>query len=118
MTVEPGSKDRLVQVIGSDEATIELAKSLIEETIQRNASPEPVEVTTSTTSETNNNNTWISRMSGKAELGTYSYTVEVRKYLNSKKENFARIFNKFSWCSGYHIRLTRGRSPVRSRAKT
>ena len=24
----------------------------------------------------------------------------------------------FSWCSGYHIRLTRGRSPVRSRAKT
>jgi len=75
--VEPGSKDRLVQVIGSDEATIELAKSLIEETIQRNASPEPVEVTTSTTSETNNNNTWISRMSGKAELGTYSYTVEV-----------------------------------------
>ena len=23
----------------------------------------------------------------------------------------------FSWCSGYHIRLTRGRSPVRSRAK-
>jgi len=75
--VEPGSKDRVVQVIGSDEATIELAKSLIEETIQRNASPEPVEVTTSTTSETNNNNTWISRMSGKAELGTYSYTVEV-----------------------------------------
>ena len=27
-------------------------------------------------------------------------------------------FNLFSWCSGYHIRLTRGRSPVRSRAKT
>ena len=26
--------------------------------------------------------------------------------------------NKFSWCSGYHIRLTRGRSPVQSRAKT
>ena len=25
---------------------------------------------------------------------------------------------EFSWCSGYHIRLTRGRSPVRSRAKT
>ena len=24
----------------------------------------------------------------------------------------------FPWCSGYHIRLTRGRSPVRSRAKT
>ena len=24
----------------------------------------------------------------------------------------------FPWCSGYHIRLTRGRSPVRSRAET
>ena len=23
---------------------------------------------------------------------------------------------QFSWCSGYHIRLTRGRSPVQSRA--
>ena len=28
LTVEPGSKDRVVQVIGSDEATIELAKPL------------------------------------------------------------------------------------------
>lgn len=25
---------------------------------------------------------------------------------------------KFPWCSGYHIRLTRGRSPVRARAET
>lgn len=24
----------------------------------------------------------------------------------------------FPWCSGYHIRLTRGRSPVRARAET
>ena len=28
------------------------------------------------------------------------------------------LCKRFSWCSGYHIRLTRGRSPVRSRAKT
>ncbi len=27
-------------------------------------------------------------------------------------------FSSFPWCSGYHIRLTRGRSPVRSRAET
>lgn len=73
--VEAGSKDRLVQVIGSDEATIELAKSLIEDTIQRNASPEPVEVTASVTEANNNNNNWM--MQGKAGLGTFSYTIEV-----------------------------------------
>ena len=28
------------------------------------------------------------------------------------------IVTLFPWCSGYHIRLTRGRSPVRSRAET
>ena len=28
------------------------------------------------------------------------------------------FFNRFSWCSGYHICLTHRRSPVRSRAKT
>ena len=28
------------------------------------------------------------------------------------------IFSAFSWCSGYHICLTRRRSPVRSWAKT
>ena len=31
---------------------------------------------------------------------------------------FKELRTWFSWCSGYHIRLTRGRSPVRSRAKT
>ena len=43
-------------------------------------------------------------------------------HLTHKKDKFVlnlvSKFNKFSWCSGYHIRLTRGRSPVRSRAKT
>ena len=62
-------------MIGSDEATIELAKSLIEDTIQRNASPEPVEVTTSL-ADTANNNNWM--MQGKAGLDTFTYTVEVR----------------------------------------
>jgi len=74
--VEAGCKDRLVQVIGSDEATIELAKSLIEDTIQGNASPEPVEVTTSLAdTANNNNNNWM--MQGKAGLDTFTYTVEV-----------------------------------------
>jgi len=75
--VEAGSKERMVQVIGTDEKTIALAKSLIEDTIQRNASPEPVEVTTAISpsiTEANNNN-WM--MQNKASLGTFSYTVEV-----------------------------------------
>ncbi len=29
-----------------------------------------------------------------------------------------RKSSRFPWCSGYHIRLTRGRSPVRTRAET
>ena len=37
------------------------------------------------------------------------------KFINP---NFRAFDILFSWCSGYHIRLTRGRSPVRSRAKT
>lgn len=77
--VEAGAKDRMVQVIGTDEKTIALAKSLIEDTIQRNASPEPVEVTTAVSpsvTEANNNN-WM--MQNKASLGTFSYTVEVGK---------------------------------------
>ena len=40
-SVDAGAKDRTVQVIGSDEGTIALAKTLIQETIQRNSSPEP-----------------------------------------------------------------------------
>ena len=40
-SVDAGAKERMVQVIGSDEGTIALAKTLIQETIQRNSSPEP-----------------------------------------------------------------------------
>jgi len=73
--VEVGSSgDRCVQVIGTDEKTIALAKSLIEETIQKNSSPDPVEVRTSTgTAEANNN--WM--IQNKANLGKFSYTIEV-----------------------------------------
>ena len=43
-------------------------------------------------------------------------------HLTHKKDkivlNLVSKFNRFSWCSGYHICLTHRRSPVRSRAKT
>ena len=35
-----------------------------------------------------------------------------------KLQSSSTLSYKFPWCSGYHIRLTRGRSPVRSRAET
>ncbi|XP_013783796.1 eukaryotic translation initiation factor 4E-binding protein Mextli-like isoform X1 [Limulus polyphemus] len=37
--VSPGARDRLVQITGSNEESIEHAKALIEDTIRRNASP-------------------------------------------------------------------------------
>ena len=37
---------------------------------------------------------------------------------DSESKHHHIVCSLFSWCSGYHIRLTRGRSPVRSRAKT
>ena len=51
-------------------------------------------------------------------FSSYQYVRKVEEIQRFRKPNFRPINTAFSWCSGYHIRLTRGRSPVRSRAKT
>jgi len=85
--VDAGAKERMVQVIGSDEGTIALAKTLIQETIQRNSSPEPPpplqDAAAALASSQNGrgqqggtvNNNWMTK--SKADLATFSYTVEV-----------------------------------------
>ncbi|KAK9887067.1 hypothetical protein WA026_020002, partial [Henosepilachna vigintioctopunctata] len=59
-------------------------------------------------------------------LTNYGYNINydfVHKYSElflAETSSFFEYFstNRFPWCSGYHIRLTRGRSPVRPRAET
>ena len=44
--------------------------------------------------------------------------VSTAHYHSLGQEQRFSVFTALPWCSGYHIRLTRGRSPVRSRAET
>jgi len=71
--VESGAKERLVQIIGPDETKICAAKGLIEETIQRNKTPE---VTSSPEDNNNEANCKTKMADGTQQL--YSYTVEVQ----------------------------------------
>jgi len=76
--VETGAKERLVQIMGPDEGRIKTAKGLIEETIQRNKTPEPeVEQEQLTNNLDNNNEPNCKTMMTQGSGGTYSYTVEV-----------------------------------------
>lgn len=43
---------------------------------------------------------------------------KVESYRLRRKHPFNMRFHPFPWCSGYHVRLTRARSPARSGAKT
>jgi len=68
--VETGAKERLVQIMGPDEERIKTAKGLIQDTIQRNKTPEVEPLLD------NNNEPNCKTMMTSSE-GTYSYTVEV-----------------------------------------
>ena len=63
-TVDPGAKERSVQILGPNEANIEDAKALISETIQRNRSPDPGGVD-------------VDEFGGGDRIKHYSFTVDI-----------------------------------------